>query len=191
MRSGRRMEDAMRDKAETRRSIVVTALNIIALCLLTACGTVEHKMTLVDNFSLEPTAGIEVGKVTNETGKTFGPEINVEDMLRRALTEKLAADYQVSTNTTLNKLVIDSKIIDYEEGNAFKRWLLPGWGATVLTIQVDLRKAGQLVGTVDAKRTVSAGGAYTVGAWKSIFDNLAADVVEDLRGKRPTTTPSQ
>lgn len=181
----------MIDGQDTKGLVGISAFSIAILCLLSACGTIEHKLTLVDKFSLEPTAGIEVGKVTNETGKTFGPEINLEDMLRRALTEKLAADYQISPNTTLNKLVLDSKILDYEEGNAFKRWLLPGWGATVLTIQSDLRRDGQLVGTVDAKRTVSAGGAYTVGAWKTIFDNLAADVVEDLRGKRPTTTPSQ
>ena len=169
----------------------ISAFNIVILCLLSACGTVEHKLTLVDNFSPEPTIGIEVGKVTNETGKTFGPEINVEDMLRRALTEKLTADYLLSDNTTQSKLVLDSKILDYDEGDAFKRWLLPGWGATVLTIQSDLRKDGQLVGTVDAKRTVSAGGGYTIGAWKTIFDNLAADVVEDLRTKIPTTKPSQ
>ena len=169
----------------------VDVFSIAILCLLSACGTVEHKLTLVDNFSPDLTTGVEVGKVTNETGKTFGPEINVEDMLRRALTEKLTADYLLSNNTTQNKLVLDSKILDYDEGNAFKRWLLPGWGATVLTIQSDLRKDGQLVGTVDAKRTVSAGGGYTIGAWKTIFDNLASDVVEDLRAKVPTTKPSE
>jgi len=115
----------------------------------------------------------------------------VEHMLRRALTEKLTAEKLLWNDTTPKKLVLDSKILDYDEGNAFKRWLLPGWGATVLTIQSDLRQDGQLVGTVDAKRTVSAGGGYTIGAWKTIFDNIAGDIVEDLREKIPQVEPKQ
>ena len=64
----------------------------MALFLLSACGTVQHKMNLLNNFTPDSATGVEVGKVTNETGKTFDPEINVEDMLRRALTEKLTAE---------------------------------------------------------------------------------------------------
>ena len=37
-----------------------------------------------------------------------------------------------------------------------------------------------VVGSVEAKRTVSFGGAYSIGAWKTVFNNLANDVVEDL-----------
>jgi hypothetical protein len=184
------MEDAMNGRSKSK-SLGWVGVSVAILCLLSACGTVEHKLTLVDNFSPESTTAIEVGKITNETGKTFGPEIDLEDMLRRALTEKLTADYLLSNNTTQDKLILDSKILDFDEGNAFKRWLLPGWGATVLTIQSDLRKNGQLVGTVDAKRTVSAGGAYTIGAWKTIFDGLAGDVVEDLRSRIPNKQPAQ
>ena len=177
--------------AKIARSIGANLLSIVALCFLAACGTVEHKLTLVDNFIPDPTLGIEVGKVTDETGKTFGPEINVENMLRQAFTEKLTADYLLWSDAMPKKLVLDSKILDYDEGNAFKRWLLPGWGATVLTIQSDLRQDGQLVGTIDAKRIVSAGGAYTVGAWKSVFTSLAGDVVEDLRAKIPGVKPKE
>jgi len=171
--------------------IEVSVLSCVALFLLSACGTVEHKMNLLNNYLPDSSTGVEVGKVTNETGKTFDPEINVEDMLRRALTEKLTAEKLLWNDTTPKKLVLDSKILDYDEGNAFKRWLLPGWGATVLTIQSDLRQDGQLVGTVDAKRTVSAGGGYTIGAWKTIFDNIAGDIVEDLREKIPQVEPKQ
>ncbi len=84
-----------------------------------------------------------------------------------------------------HKVVLACKIVEYDEGNAFKRWLLPGWGATVLSIQCDMKKGGQLVGSNDARRTVSAGGGYTIGAWRTIFENLAEDVVEDLRSKIP------
>lgn len=59
------------------------------------------------------------------------------------------------------------------------------------TCACQLRQDGQVVGTVDAKRTVSIGGAYTIGAWKIVFDNLAGDVVEDLRSKIPKVEPTQ
>ena len=176
---------------KTKGRVGVSILSCMALFLLSACGTVQHKMNLLNNFTPDSATGVEVGKVTNETGKTFDPEINVEDMLRRALTEKLTAEKLLWSNTTPKKLVLDSKILDYDAGDAFKRWLLPGWGATVLTIQSDLRQDGQLVGTVDAKRTVSVGGAYTIGAWKTVFDNLAGDVVEDLRAKIPSVKPTE
>lgn len=33
---------------------------------------------------------------------------------------------------------------------------------------------------MDAKRTVDAGGAYTIGAWETIFKNVADDVIVKL-----------
>jgi hypothetical protein len=185
------MEDAMISTVKDNGVVGVSVLSCIALFLLSACGTVEHKVNLLNNFTPDSATGIEVGKVVNETGKTFDPEVNVEDMLRRALTGKLSAEGLSWSNATPKKLVLDSKILDYDQGDAFKRWLLPGWGSTVLTIQSDLRQEGQVVGTVDAKRTVSVGGAYTIGAWKTVFDNLAGDVVEDLRSKIPKVEPKQ
>ena len=171
--------------AKSRGHFGISVLGGLGLLVLSACGTVEHKLNLMSSYTPDSTTGVEVGKVTNETGKTFETELKVEDMLRQALTEKLKAENLAWNGGMQKKLVLDSKILDYDEGNAFKRWLLPGWGATVLTIQSDLRQDGQLVGTVDAKRTVSAGGGYTIGAWKTVFDSLAGDVVEDLRSKIP------
>jgi hypothetical protein len=109
-----------------------------------------------------------VRRITNETGKSFGHEINVEDMLRQAFTEKLAADYLLCSNITPKKLGVRQQNIDYDKGYALKRWLLPGRCATVLTIQCDLRQDGQFVGT-----TVSAGVGTRVEHGNSVFTNLA------------------
>jgi hypothetical protein len=43
----------------------------------------------------------------------------------------------------------------------------------------------QLVGSEQARRTVSIGGAYTIGAWRTIFNSIAEDIVDDLREKIP------
>jgi hypothetical protein len=40
-----------------------------------------------------------------------------------------------------------------------------------------------VVGTVRVRRTVSFGGAYTSGAWRSIFGSVADDIVSELRSK--------
>lgn len=145
------------------------------------CGTVDHKLTLKDNYTAQAGTSIEVGKVSNETGQTF--EVNMEQLMTEALAEKLRTEGMFLTDGSATKIVITSKIVEYDEGNAFKRWLLPGWGATVLSVQCDLKEGSQLVGSAEARRTVSAGGGYTIGAWRTIFTSVAGDIVEDLKGK--------
>jgi hypothetical protein len=85
--------------------------------------------------------------------------------------------------STGDHLIINTKIVEYDEGDAFKRWLLPGWGSTVLSLHCELKdsQSGSIVGNADARRTVSFGGAYTIGAWKTIFASVAKDVVNALR----------
>ena len=154
-------------------------LGVLLLAIVTGCGTVQHKVDFKNNYTPQATSMIEVGSVTNETGKTF--DIDIEKMLSDALAKKLESEKLLWTGNESPKLLLESKIIEYKKGDAFKRWLLPGWGSTVLIIQADLRKNGQIVGSVKAKRTVSFGGLYTVGAWKTVFENLANDVVKDLQ----------
>ncbi len=156
---------------------------LILLSMLSGCGSVKHKLDLHDNYSPEPGTTIEVGKVTNETGQSFN--VNIEQMLTDAIAEELRKENLLWTGQGTTKLVLSSKLIEYEKGNAFKRWLLPGWGSTVLTVQAELRKDDQLVGYEQARRTVSIGGGYTIGAWKTIFRSVAVDIVEDLREKIP------
>jgi hypothetical protein len=79
-------------------------------------------------------------------------------------------------------LILAAQILDYERGDAFKRWLLPGYGSTVLSVRGELTDTadGRLVGSFEARRTVSIGGAYSAGAWRTIFGKVAADVADDL-----------
>jgi len=73
------------------------------------------------------------------------------------------------TGESTPKLVLNCKIIEYDKGNAFKRWLYPSWGITLLNIQCELKDRNKVVGSARARHTVSAGGLYTIGAWKFIF----------------------
>lgn len=66
------------------------------------------------------------------------------------------------------------------KGDAFQRWLVPGVGSTVLEVHAELREADRPVGAAGARRTVDAGGGYTIGVWESIFGQIAGDLTEDV-----------
>jgi hypothetical protein len=166
-----------------KRSFIRLLMLIFSLSLITACGSVQHKVDFKSGYAPKQGTKIEVGKVTNETGSQ--PQVNIEQLLRDSLAARLKKDNLLFEEIGSERMTVDTKILEYSEGDAFKRWLLPGWGATVLTIQSDLREGENLVGSVDARRTVSAGGLYTVGAWKSIFDDLSNDIVTELMTKIP------
>ena len=71
-------------------------------------------------------------------------------------------------------------IEEYVKGDAFQRWLVPGVGSTVLEVHAELREADRPVGAAAARRPADAGGGYTIGAWKSIFGQIAGDLTEDV-----------
>ncbi len=152
---------------------------LAALLLLSGCGTVEHKVALDHEYSVLPGTKVELGPVKNQTGQSF--DIDVEKMLADAFSQALKDRNLQWTGGSTPRLVLTADIVEYSKGDAFKRWLMPGWGSTVLVVrgalyEVDNRK----VGSVDAKRTVDAGGGYTIGAWETIFRNVADDVISKL-----------
>ena len=157
--------------------------------VLAGCGAVSHEAALLSSYVPERGIRIEVGKVTNATGQTPTVDdemVNVEQLLADKLTEKLRGADFLWAGGPVRRLVLSSKIIEYEPGDAFKRWLLPGWGSTVVTVEGELRdEANTVVGTVRARRTVSFGGVYTIGAWRTIFSSVADDIVSELRSKIP------
>jgi hypothetical protein len=157
-------------------------LILVTVAFLTACGTAQHSLKVEEQYVPHEDTQVAVGSVANETGDTF--DVDIEAMLRDALAEKLKASEIYCEHAEAHDLVINARVTGYQKGDAFKRWLLPGYGSTVLTVEGDLLDpAGNIIGTVQAKRSVDAGGAYTVGAWESIFAGVAQDVVDDLAGQ--------
>lgn len=153
----------------------------LSILLSVGCGTVKHSVDLQEDYAIKTDAKIEVGEVTNGTGLTF--DIDIEKLLADALEESLREEKLLSTIPGEPRLIITSKIVEYKQGDAFKRWLMPGWGSTVLMIECDLMDANGLIGSVKARRTVVIGGGYTIGAWKTVFRKVSKDVAKDLRKK--------
>src|SRR5712692_2636283 len=173
-------------EAPMRRTAGTLWVTVLLGLVLSGCGAVSHEAALLGNYVPESGSRIEVGTITNATGqvpKVDDEVVNIEQLLSDALAQKLRGEDLLWAGDPSRKLVLITKIVEYEPGDAFKRWLLPGWGSTVVSVECELRAANQLVGTVRARRTVSFGGVYTIGAWRTIFASVADDVVSELRAK--------
>ena len=146
----------------------------------TGCGTVQHNLMLQNDYVPKAGSKIEVGLVSNETGTIF--DIPIETMFKDALVSALQEQGMSGPGAPLD-LVTNCRIVSYQKGDAFKRWLMPGVGSTELDVRCVLLDSGKSVGDIAAKRTVDGGGAYTIGAWEKIFAHVASDVAEDIREK--------
>jgi hypothetical protein len=166
-----------------KRCFAVSIIGILVLSL-TGCGAIHHSANFESGFLPKPDTKIKVGTVVNETGQTF--DIDIPNMLAGELSRALKNEGLLWTEGLNNEhLIISCKIVGYEKGNALKRWLVPGWGSTALSVQCDLNKntSSQIVGSVNALHSVSAGGLYSANAWKTVFTDLSKDVTKDLRSK--------
>jgi hypothetical protein len=157
-------------------------LFIFPILFLTACGTVEHSVRVEDEQAFSTDTRIMVGEVTNKTGESF--DINIEAMLKDAVLNELTKENLLGQQGTRGVVTMNVNIIEYRKGDAFKRWLWPGYGSTVLVVEAALLDAdGNVDATSQANRSVDAGGGYTIGAWEKIFKDVATDLVSDLKVK--------
>ena len=83
----------------------------------------------------------------------------------------------------LNLNTLNLKILEYEPGNAFKRWLMPYWGTTILKANYELVYQNEVILTGSAVEKIPAGGGFTIGAWKYVFTDVAKFIVSDIRMK--------
>lgn len=156
-------------------------LVIVSVMILTACGTAEHSVRVEDQQAFRADTTVIVGEVANKTGESF--DVDIETMLRDAMVKELTQENLMGQKGAEGVVKMDVNIIEYRKGDAFKRWLWPGYGSTVLVVEATLRDAdGNVDATAQANRSVDAGGGYTVGAWKTIFEAVAKDLIADLKG---------
>jgi hypothetical protein len=162
--------------ANTRTFCILAALS--AVLMLAACGTSHHVAKVNADYVRPAEVRIGVGQISNDTGLEF--DVDVVQMLRGQIEEALRAKNLLAESSSAGVITLKARIVEYEKGSAFKRWLVPGFGSTVLKVQCELLDGGQVVGFAEARRTVDAGGGYTIGAWKSIFRDVARDLVADV-----------
>lgn len=161
---------------------LLLALLIVTVLSIVSCGTIQHSSNFTPSFTATPGTRIAVEKPTNNTGESF--DVDIVGMVDQSLKNALAKQNLLQGSTS-DCIELQTSILGYSKGNAFKRWLLPGWGTTVLEVHCTLvsKLGGEILGSIDAKRTVSMGGGYSIGAWRTICDSVAKDIVEELQKK--------
>lgn len=159
---------------------------LIGALLLSGCGTANHSAVYVPGYALSPEATVAVGAVSDaapviDRGEEL-KDFDVAAAMRKQLEAKLReSGLHVASAGTEGSLVLSVKIVDYQPGDAFKRWLWPGYGSTILSVAGLLQDGDETVAVIKARRTVDAGGGYTIGAWEEIFGDVADDIVSDLK----------
>jgi len=153
------------------------------IVLLILAGCTAHRAGIINADLAGKPAKFEVGNVSNLTGETF--DVDVCQMYREALQIALNDANLLSVGGDGEAVILNTSIIEYKKGSAFKRWVMPGWGTTVFAVRVDLKDVTGTkdLGYVEARRTVGFGGLLTVEAWKTIVTNIARDVVKELQAK--------
>lgn len=159
-------------------------LTLLALTIVVSgCATTETQ-TFKDDPLIRPGAKIELGAVTVPPDSDY--EIDVAGMMNGALKESLTEHNIAWQGDPLaDRFLLDIVVDDYEPGNAFKRWLLPGFGSTIVHVSGKLtdRSTGSVAGELDHERAVHAGGAYTIGAWQTVFKGIADDITTQLQNR--------
>jgi hypothetical protein len=156
---------------------------VFAVFIFTGCGTIKVAGDF-KGMNLAPETKVEVGKIVNQgNAKEFDDE--VQQICKNSLINKFQKEKILwASDTGGIKAILDIYLIEYQKGDAFKRWLLPGWGATVVTLKAEFKdEKGNTLGIIDCHRTVEAGGGYTIGAWKTIFNDVADDIYEQFKEK--------
>lgn len=159
----------------------VFVLWIGLLIVTTGCVT-PSTMKGKSGMLPKPGTHVELRSVTNVSGATF--EVDAVGLLRQAMGKALSDEELAwSTGDSPDHFIVHLEIAEYRPGNAFKRWLLPGYGSTVLAVQGRLTDAstGALAASIKYQRSVHSGGAFSIGAWESIFQAVADDLAQDLK----------
>ena len=106
---------------------------VVLMNVLAGCGTQSKNVKLEEGYRAPSDTRIEVPPAKNTTGKSFA-EIDVEKVLTEELGKALAEEGIFADNTYAGPhLLLPCRIAEYEPGDAFKRWLMPGYGSTVLS----------------------------------------------------------
>lgn len=161
------------------------ATNLLSLCagtaLLAGCAAqvggvadlpARAPQTLPVDVRLEPCIDR-----TETPGRNLGLEAT------RAFEEKIRAtkEFVVRDNA---RFALACDVSGFVEGSAVKRWILPGWGATVGQVSAMLTdtRTGEVAVLARGNATVAAGGLYTIGADTYIVASAVDEAVRQLRG---------
>ena len=161
------------------KKLIVITLAILAIAI-SGCST-KGGLSKVDN-SITIGYGarfqnLSVDDASGHVWKEGEEQVNLAQSLKDALDICLQKE-----NMMGNDYVIKTTIVHYDPGNAFKRWLMPGYGSTELKTRSEVYdKENKLIAVIPVERYVGFGGVFSIGAWKRVIDEVATEIVNVLK----------
>ena len=107
-----------------RRLLVILVIGS-TLIFFGGCTNVQHQARFNQNYLPKEDVRIKVVKVVNDTGYTF--DVDIEQLLTDTLEQQLMEENLLNLGKTEPNLFMESRIVGYKKGSAFKRWMMPGW----------------------------------------------------------------
>lgn len=145
---------------------------------LVGCATHSSFEPLNLEVKIPPTVKYQLGEIKDNSGFTASGE-DVEPI--KAMADALGVEL-TKAGLIGGDYKINVEITEYQPGNAFARWLLPGLGGTYLkTKSTILNQDDEILAVIPVNRTVAAGGAFTIGAWRECFQEVAKEIVKVLK----------
>jgi hypothetical protein len=162
--------------------VYVILLTFICFVLCGCAATGKPMTWKEEDIQFSKYKSFEIRPVENKTGQSF------EEDIPSKLTELLKAQFKEEGLNIPNEasdpsevLIVESDLMLYVLGSAFKRWLAPGAGKTQCTLKSRLldKLTNQLVAETVAAKEVGAGGLYSVGAEEWILEEAASEIASE------------
>lgn len=159
-------------------------LTLFSALILSGCSTTYSLKYADPNAVIPKEATFEVGTVADTSGfdleKAEGVNLTKEftDKLQQALKKEGIQGSEYKLNV---------RIVQYAPGNALGRWFL---GVTprhssATTIMKTWTKVvnskGEEVAEMDVERVIGSGGLASVGAWRTVIEDVAVATVQSLK----------
>mgnify|MGYP006293968359 FL=1 len=148
--------------------------------LLSACAATSHVSTDLGKAGRPSLpASISVQPCVDRTGTHIA---DLGRLATEAFIEKLDSlpEFVVRADGDY-ELVCE--VTGFLPGNAVKRWIMPGWGATVGKVSAMVQDAlsKHVLVIVEGDARVGEGGLYTIGAWQEIVPSAVKATVSQLQ----------
>ncbi|MEN8124839.1 MAG: YajG family lipoprotein [Bacteroidota bacterium] len=152
---------------------------LIVLILLMP-GHSFPKTTSNQRFNFESNKKIEIGDIIMPYYEEY--DIDVKNIFRTELESSLSEKGLLCIAKQKNDCnILNIKVNDYEMGSTFKRWLLPGFGATILEVKCELKNSkGELIAIFEHSRSITSGGLLTIEGSTTVIKKVSKDITEYL-----------
>lgn len=163
-----------------RKIILFMALILGASILLSGCGTSRIMVLRSDTEKVGKVNSLQVNEVKSEMA-TISRHALIR--IREILIEKLQASHAFDKITTQEggNIILDVKVIDFEEGDQFTRWFwtgMGGMGAGRIELETTYKEgsSGEEIAQIKTQGTVNTG--FFGGSIEAAYYRAVNEIVD-------------